>query len=114
MRSPPKLTVRVCDSLSCALAGAADLLDRLPALLGPDVRVVPAPCVGRCHAAPVAVVGQNPVDAATTATVQAAVSAGAVEARRRAVRRRMRNIAPPAATRPRANAPPAGATSRRC
>ena len=62
---PPRLTVRVCDSLSCSLAGARDLLDRLPAMLGPDVRVIPAPCVGRCHAAPVAVVGQNPVDAAT-------------------------------------------------
>jgi NADH:ubiquinone oxidoreductase subunit F (NADH-binding)/NADH:ubiquinone oxidoreductase subunit E len=75
---PPKLTVRVCDSLSCALAGARDLLERLPALLGPGVRVVAAPCVGRCHAAPVAVVGRNPVDAASAAAVKAAVSAGAV------------------------------------
>ena len=61
---PPALTVRVCDSLSCEMAGARDLLDRLPNILGPGVRVVPVPCVGRCHAAPVAVVGQNPVDAA--------------------------------------------------
>jgi formate dehydrogenase len=76
---PGRVTVRVCDSLSCSLAGARDLLDRLPAMLGPDVRVVPAPCVGRCHAAPVAVVGQNPVDAASPATVQAAVSANAVK-----------------------------------
>jgi NADH:ubiquinone oxidoreductase subunit F (NADH-binding)/NADH:ubiquinone oxidoreductase subunit E len=75
---PPRLTVRVCDSLSCALAGAQDLLDRLPALLGADVRVVPVPCVGRCHAAPVAVVGMNPLDAATPDAVQAAVAADAV------------------------------------
>ncbi len=75
---PPKVTVRVCDSLSCELAGAGDLLARLPAILGPDVRVLPVPCVGRCHAAPVAVVGQNPVDAASTAAVAAAVNADAV------------------------------------
>ena len=76
---PPRLTVRVCDSLSCSLSGAGDLLARLPALLGPDVRVVPVPCVGRCHAAPVAVVGRNPLDAASTATVAAAVGANAIE-----------------------------------
>jgi formate dehydrogenase len=46
---PPAITVRVCDSLSCELAGANDLLSRLPAVLGPGVRVIPAPCVGRCH-----------------------------------------------------------------
>jgi formate dehydrogenase beta subunit len=75
---PPRLTVRVCESLSCALAGAQDLLDRLPALLGADVRVVPVPCVGRCHAVSVAVVGMNPLDAATPDAVQAAVGADAV------------------------------------
>jgi len=75
---PPRLTVRVCDSLSCSLAGAGDLLARLPALLGPDVRVVPVPCVGRCHAAPVAVVGRDPVDAASPDAVVAAVGANAV------------------------------------
>ena len=53
----PGLTVRVCDGLSCELAGAKDLLARLPALLGSDdVRVIPAPCLGRCEQAPVAVV----------------------------------------------------------
>jgi formate dehydrogenase len=75
---PPALTVRVCDSLSCALGGAADLLARLPKLLGPGVRVVPVPCVGRCHAAPVAVVGWNPVDAASADAVAAAVRANAI------------------------------------
>ena len=62
----PQLTVRVCDGLSCEMAGARDLLARLPALLGTqDVRVIPAPCVGRCEQAPVAVVHQRPVPLAT-------------------------------------------------
>ena len=74
--APPALTVRVCESLSCELAGAKDLLRRLPAILGKKVRVVSAPCVGRCEAAPVAVVHQNPVERATVETVKAAVDAG--------------------------------------
>jgi len=73
--APPSLTVRVCDSLSCEMAGAKDLLAKLPAILGRDVRVIPAPCVGRCESAPVAVVHQNPVLGATTAKVSAAVAA---------------------------------------
>jgi len=73
--APPSLTVRVCDSLSCELAGAKDLLARLPAILGGEVRVIPAPCVGRCETAPVAVVGQNPLPNATLDAVKAAVSA---------------------------------------
>jgi formate dehydrogenase beta subunit len=73
--APPPLTVRVCDSLSCELAGAKDLLARLPAILGGEVRVIPAPCVGRCETAPVAVVGQNPLPNATSDAVKAAVSA---------------------------------------
>ncbi|MDT8989463.1 NADH-ubiquinone oxidoreductase-F iron-sulfur binding region domain-containing protein [Curvibacter sp. APW13] len=56
------LTVRVCDGLSCAMGGAKDLLERVSTLLGPEgVRVVAAPCVGRCEQAPVAVVHQRPV-----------------------------------------------------
>jgi NADH:ubiquinone oxidoreductase subunit F (NADH-binding)/NADH:ubiquinone oxidoreductase subunit E len=54
---PPAVTVRVCDSLSCAMAGAEDLLERLPGLLGKDVRVVRAPCMGACDKAPVVAVG---------------------------------------------------------
>ncbi|MDA0275507.1 MAG: NAD(P)H-dependent oxidoreductase subunit E [Proteobacteria bacterium] len=73
--APPALTVRVCDSIGCELAGAKDLLAKLPKLLGKDVRVMPAPCVGRCEAAPVAVVHQHPVENATPATVLAAVEA---------------------------------------
>jgi formate dehydrogenase len=74
--APPRLTVRVCDSLSCELAGAGELLDKLPRILGTDVRVLPAPCVGRCEQAPVAVVGQNPVANATLDSVRNASSRG--------------------------------------
>ncbi len=66
---PAAITVRVCDSLSCSLAGANDLLQRLPQLLGAEVRVKRTPCVGRCEQAPVAVVGQWPVAHATPDTV---------------------------------------------
>src|SRR5499426_4881625 len=54
---PPALTVRVCDSLSCAMAGAEHLLHTLPNRLGADVRVVRAPCMGACDRAPVCAVG---------------------------------------------------------
>ncbi|MSP98207.1 MAG: NADH-quinone oxidoreductase subunit F [Betaproteobacteria bacterium] len=67
--APARLTVRVCDSLSCEMAGAKDLLRKLPALLGKDVRVIAAPCVGRCESAPAVVVGQNPVLGATVEAV---------------------------------------------
>ncbi len=67
---PPRLTVRVCESLSCELAGANELISELKRGLGTAVRVLPAPCVGRCEQAPVAVVGQNPVANATAASVK--------------------------------------------
>ena len=54
---PPPVTVRVCDSLSCAMAGAEKLLNDLPEKLGPGVRVVRAPCMGACDRAPVCAVG---------------------------------------------------------
>jgi len=75
--APPGLTVRVCDGLSCELAGAADLLARLPALLGREVRVLAAPCIGRCEQAPAVLVGQRAVGAASCESVSAAVAAGA-------------------------------------
>ncbi len=71
----PALTVRVCDGLSCEMAGAQHLLDRLPALLGRDVRVLPVPCIGRCEQAPAAAVHQHPVARATPEAVQAKVRA---------------------------------------
>jgi NADH:ubiquinone oxidoreductase subunit F (NADH-binding)/NADH:ubiquinone oxidoreductase subunit E len=71
----PALTVRVCSGLSCEMAGGTDLLARLPALLGvADVRVIAAPCVGRCEQAPVVVVHQNPVIQATVESVFLAVN----------------------------------------
>ncbi|MDH4175748.1 MAG: SLBB domain-containing protein, partial [Betaproteobacteria bacterium] len=70
---PPALTVRVCDSIACEMAGAKDLLQKLPGILGKDVRVIPAPCVGRCEVAPCAVVHQNPVGNATVDKVRAAL-----------------------------------------
>ncbi len=74
--APPQLTVRVCDGLSCEMAGAGDLLARLPALLGAQVRVIAAPCVGRCEQAPAVVVGQNAIAPAQADAVVAALSAG--------------------------------------
>ena len=72
---PPALTVRVCDSVTCEMHGARTLIDRLQATLGDGIRVQPVPCVGRCQHAPVAIVGQNPIDHAEPATVKAAVEA---------------------------------------
>lgn len=77
--APPALTVRVCESISCHMAGGDALRARLQATLGSNVRVLAAPCVGRCHAAPVAVVGRNPIDQASPATVVDAVTAGRTE-----------------------------------
>ena len=69
------LTVRVCDGLSCELAGAGELMARLPALLGTqDVRVISAPCIGRCEQAPAAVVHQRPVPFATLDAVLSAIN----------------------------------------
>jgi len=68
--APPALTVRVCDSIACELAGARSLLELD---LGSGVRVIPAPCVGRCEVAPCVHVGQNPIGNATPDNVRAAV-----------------------------------------
>jgi formate dehydrogenase len=75
-QAPPVLTVGVCDSLSCALAGADALAGRLEELLGASVRVRRVPCVGRCAQAPVAVVQRHPVAPATAERVAAAVRDG--------------------------------------
>src|SRR5580698_9603668 len=75
---PPAITVRVCDSIACDLAGSHNLLANLPALLGTGIRVLHAPCVGRCETAPVAVVGQNPIPHATGELVTEAVEYGRV------------------------------------
>ncbi|HXP31824.1 MAG TPA: NAD(P)H-dependent oxidoreductase subunit E [Stellaceae bacterium] len=77
---PPLLTVRVCDSLSCALMGAETLLRALPGRLGPGVRIVRAPCMGGCHNAPVTALGHALHEHATVDSVAAAVKAGATHA----------------------------------
>ena len=70
------LTIRVCDGLSCELAGAQTLLERLPTILGAEVRVISAPCVGRCEQAPVAMVHQYPVPFANGPSVAQIIKAG--------------------------------------
>jgi formate dehydrogenase len=79
VNAPPALTVRVCDSLSCELAGGRELIEALSQGLGDGVRVIPAPCVGRCEQAPVAVVGRNPIANATPDAVTRAVQAKRTE-----------------------------------
>jgi len=78
--APPQLTVRVCDTLSCAMAGAQDLLDKLPKLLGPNVRVIPAPCIGRCDQAPAVCIGQNAFGHAKADEVAKCVKEGKTKA----------------------------------
>ncbi len=73
---PPALTIRVCDSLSCELAGAQQLKSALEAGLDPSaVRVLRAPCMGRCDTAPALELGHNHIDHATLAKVEAAIAA---------------------------------------
>jgi formate dehydrogenase len=76
---PAPLTVRVCDSIACHLEGSKELLAELRHRLGADVRVIPAPCVGQCDRAPVAVVGRNPIPLATPIDVERAIRAQATE-----------------------------------
>jgi NADH:ubiquinone oxidoreductase subunit F (NADH-binding)/NADH:ubiquinone oxidoreductase subunit E len=72
----PPLTIRVCDSLTCAMLGAEKLLQGLQDSAGPGIRVVRAPCVGRCDTAPAAEVGHHFVDRASVASVLAAAKGG--------------------------------------
>jgi formate dehydrogenase len=72
---PPAITVRVCDSLSCAMAGAEMLLKKLPSILGKDMRVVRAPCMGACDRAPVVAVGHVQTFQATPDKVASAAKA---------------------------------------
>jgi len=73
---PPALTIRVCDSLSCELAGAQSLMKALEKGLDPkEVRVLRAPCMGRCDTAPTLEIGHNHIDHATVEKVEAAIAA---------------------------------------
>ncbi len=71
---PPPLTIRVCDSITCEMMGAQDILKALPQEVGSQVRVVAAPCMGRCACAPVAEVGHRHVDNATVESLVAAAA----------------------------------------
>jgi NADH:ubiquinone oxidoreductase subunit F (NADH-binding)/NADH:ubiquinone oxidoreductase subunit E len=73
---PAPLTIRVCDSLSCMLAGAEQLFAAASADLPANARVVRAPCLGRCDLAPTAEVGHNFVDHATPASLRACADSG--------------------------------------
>jgi formate dehydrogenase len=68
-QAPASLTVRVCESLSCSMAGAASLRAEVAQRLGPGVRVIAAPCIGRCEQAPAVTIGQHPLPHAKTDTV---------------------------------------------
>jgi len=71
---PPALTVRICETLSCRLAGSEALHAAVLSACGSGVRVIGAPCIGRCEHAPAAVVGRNPIDHATVGAVMTAVA----------------------------------------
>jgi formate dehydrogenase len=74
---PPALTVRVCDSLSCAMRGAEKLIEELSGKLGANVRVLRAPCMGACDRAPVVAVGHVQTFNANAAKVAEGVKHGA-------------------------------------
>ena len=73
---PPDVTVRVCDSVTCALFGGDRLLKDLVAKGFKDIRVIRAPCMGRCDCAPVAEIGQYQVDHASVSSVEYAITEG--------------------------------------
>jgi len=77
---PPPLTVRVCDSVTCEMFGASELIATLEGELGAGVRVQRVPCVGRCEVAPVAAVGKKHFGPATLEEVKSRVEARDVEA----------------------------------
>ena len=78
--APSELTVRVCDSMSCRIAGVEKVIGELEGHLSGEVRIQRVPCVGRCQHAPVAVVGQNPVDQATLSKISETVRNRSVRA----------------------------------
>jgi len=78
-QAPPELTVRVCDSITCEMFNAENLIDELQSFHGEKVRIQRVPCVGRCDTAPVAVVGKKPIDHATLETVNQSVDTKDIE-----------------------------------
>lgn len=79
-KPPPAITVRVCQSVTCEMFGAHELIARLKAENMQGVRVQAVPCVGRCDTAPVAVVGSNPIAAADNAKITTAINNSQLQA----------------------------------
>jgi len=75
----PALTIRVCDSVSCEMAGSEALIETLSAAAADGTRIQRVPCVGRCAGAPVAIAGEHPIERADAAAVMTAVKAGRLE-----------------------------------
>ncbi|WP_448187999.1 NADH-ubiquinone oxidoreductase-F iron-sulfur binding region domain-containing protein [Azospirillum sp. sgz301742] len=71
---PPPLTIHVCDGIACSMAGAEDLMRDLAARLGPDTRIVRAPCMGGCDRAPSATANHTPIEPADADTALAALN----------------------------------------
>ena len=81
--APPELTIRVCDSITCQMKGAEELIQRLESdgnNTTSEVRIQRVPCVGRCDKAPIAVVGKNPVESASYEKIKVVISSNACEA----------------------------------
>lgn len=77
---PPTRTVRVCESLTCEMFGAKELIQQLESEDMDNVRIQPVPCVGRCNSAPVAVAGMNPIESADISKVKTAIDNNQLEA----------------------------------
>ena len=71
--APPEITIRVCNSITCEMSGAKELISELRDNLGDDVRILTAPCMGACDRAPAVAVGQNQIVHATTDRIQSTV-----------------------------------------
>ncbi|MBL6933000.1 MAG: NAD(P)H-dependent oxidoreductase subunit E [Rhodospirillales bacterium] len=71
---PPALTIRVCEGISCEMAGSRELVTSLEKALGDNIRVQPVPCIGACDAAPAVAVGQNRIGLASKESVSQAVA----------------------------------------
>ncbi len=78
--APPELTIRVCDSVTCELNNAQDIISALDGKYEGKIRIQPVPCVGRCEQAPVAVVGTNAIPYADVDKITAAVDSNEIEA----------------------------------
>lgn len=77
---PPDLTIRVCQSITCGMFNSAQLASNLKKTFGDSVKIQSVACVGRCHNAPVAVVGQHVLEDATPESVEKAVQAKQISA----------------------------------